>query len=81
MRRVITFVGVASGDCECFCWEVDKETYTRITGSKPTRHDRCGKRGYRLYPGDIIGDLFQSDRPLKVRVSISGKKKQAVKNI
>ncbi len=79
MRRVITFVGVPGGDCECFCWEVDKETYTRITGSKPTRHDRCDKGRYRLYPNDILGDSFQPKLPLKVRVSVVGKKKQVVK--
>jgi len=82
MRRVVTFVGVPSGDGECLCWLVDKATYIRISGGKPTQFDRGSKRGtYMLYPGDVIkGGFFQPDLPLKVRVSITGKKNQIAKN-
>jgi hypothetical protein len=81
MLRVIEFFGVPSGDGKCFYWEVNKETYTRVTGSKPTCFDRCGKGCYKLYPSDIVGDSFQSELPLMVRVSISGKKKQVAKDL
>ncbi len=78
MQRVITFVGVPSGDCDCFYWEVDEETFTRITESKPSRFDKSSKRGsYRLYPNDILVDSFCPNLPLRVRVSIAGKKKTA----
>ncbi len=76
MKRLIEFSGIPSGDCECFCWEVDQETYKRITGCKPGRHDRGKKRGmHRLYPDDIIGNkVFQDGLPLKFKVLIDGKK-------
>lgn len=53
----VTFTGIPSGDMECFCWDVDRETFIRITGQEPDEWDgsRFNEGLYRLYPGDVIG--------------------------
>ena len=37
---MITFVGIVSGDYECFCWDVTREVYKEITGSFPSKWDK-----------------------------------------
>lgn len=34
MSKSTSFEGVLSGDCECFCWEVTKETYIAMFGQE-----------------------------------------------
>lgn len=31
----VVFDGINSGDCECQCWAVDRETFTRLEGYDP----------------------------------------------
>ena len=66
----VEFNGVPSGDFECFCWEVDLETYMRITGEEPSKFDKSvdcrgdfpdvdeyglkNNGGYKLYPDDVL---------------------------
>jgi hypothetical protein len=78
MKRKFTFEGVPSGDCECFCWDVDRETYIRVTGMKPDKYDRGRTKGtYKLYPNDIVGfEVFERGTKLKVSVSIEGLKRK-----
>lgn len=54
--------GIPSGDCECWCFLVTKETFKSVTGKKPDRRwdvGRFAKKGspyrYMLYPGHLIG--------------------------
>jgi len=51
------FQGIPSGDCESFCWDVDKETFIKIKGEAPNKHDksRVNKGLYRIYPDDFYG--------------------------
>jgi len=44
----IEFAGIATGDCECACWEVDRETFIKLKGYSPSPTDRHGK-GFRYY--------------------------------
>lgn len=37
--KTIKFTGINSGDGECFCWEVDEETFIKIKGRKPEIFD------------------------------------------
>lgn len=39
MKKEFEFVGINSGDGECFCFEVDKETFIKITGREPENLD------------------------------------------
>lgn len=60
----IQFVGIPAGDYECFCWSVDKETFTRITGREPDEFDMFPDRPgmpfgtYKLYADTEILDQF-----------------------
>jgi hypothetical protein len=54
--------GISSGDLECWCFLVTKETFESVTGKKPDRRwdvGRFAKKGslyrYMLYPGHLIG--------------------------
>lgn len=54
--------GVPSGDLECWCFLVDKETFDSVAGRKPTKLDvgRFAKKGspyqYMLYPCQLLHD-------------------------
>lgn len=59
-----TFVGVQSGDCECFCWDdVPQDECDKIRQepewikSDPELRERDG----RLYPGDVLRFLGCED--------------------
>ena len=68
----VEFVGVESGDHECFCWNVDADTFRRLTGDDPTPDDaaRFGPKGlYRLYPDDLM-PAGSRGRHLRVRVTV-----------
>jgi hypothetical protein len=51
-ERIVSFVGIQSGDYESACYDVSAEEYVRLTGEKPTKSDRsyfyAGR--YRFYP-------------------------------
>jgi len=75
--KIIEFTGINSGDYECFCWDVDIETFKRIKGKEPDKFDYAeiddsdfdnykpiGDK-VRLYPGDI----FKGNK-VKVKIEI-----------
>ena len=76
--KTIEFTAINSGDYECFCWDVDIETFKKIKGKEPDVFDyveinRSDIDNYkpigdkvRLYPNDI----FKSDRKIKVKIEI-----------
>ena len=54
--------GIPSGDGECWCFLVDRETFKDITGKAPEEfdtHKGKGKYKYKLYPGHLI-DQYDS---------------------
>lgn len=56
MKKEMEFEGFASGDHESFCWDVGRDTFTRITGRKPEKYDKSlfNKGLYRVYPNDVL---------------------------
>ena len=55
--------GIPSGDCECWCFLVTKETFKSVTGKKPDRRwdvGRFAKKGspyrYMLYPNHLFDE-------------------------
>lgn len=63
------FEGIPSGDCESFCWDVNKETYVKIKNKQPDRFDKSksNKGLYRIYPDDFYG----FDKPnCKMKINI-----------
>lgn len=53
-------VGIPSGDSECWCFLVDKKTFTKVKGQPPDKLDvgRGAKKGckyrYMIYPDHLI---------------------------
>jgi len=37
--KEIEFIGIPSGDYECFCWDVDAENYKKVVGREPDEFD------------------------------------------
>ena len=55
----VEFEGIPSGDYECFCWAVDRETYVRIKGEEPREFDENTPFYpglFKLYPSDLFDD-------------------------
>lgn len=56
-------VGIPSGDAECWCFLVDKKTFTKVTGKPPAMYDvgRFAAKGsphrYMLYPDRLIPEV------------------------
>lgn len=56
----MVLLGVPSGDSECWCFLVDKKTFTKVTGKPPDKHDvgRGAEKGcryrYMIYPSNLI---------------------------
>lgn len=79
--RTVEFEGSPSGDCECFCWDVDRDTYVRVSGDADPEdfevvgYDTAGEAVckpltvYRLYP--IYLPLHGYPRPRRVRVRVT----------
>jgi len=78
MKKTIEFTAINSGDQECFCWEVNTETFKRIKGKEPdvfdyVKIDRSDIDNYkpigdkvRLYPDDI----FKSGNKIKIKIEL-----------
>jgi hypothetical protein len=54
-------IGVPSGDGECWCFLVDKKTFTAVTGKAPDKEFNVGRNAskgsryrYMLYPDHLI---------------------------
>ena len=75
--KTITFIGVPSGDYESFCWDVDKETFYKISRASQDLDEEdiyqslFYKDKYRLYTRDIISYLLGNDKEVNVKVTIS----------
>jgi hypothetical protein len=57
-NKTFNFNGILSGDGECFCWVVDKETFIEIIGEEPEvpwDSSRYCEGKYNIYPGDLFG--------------------------
>ena len=78
--------GIPSGDLECWCLLVTKETFTEVMGKTPDmRWDvgRFAKKGspyrYMLYPNALFSDdpkaLPNKDKLLVISVDVLDKKK------
>lgn len=78
--KEIEFVGVTSGDGECFMFDVDENNFEKVTGNKPTDWDNANMEWdkdlklyvpngdvYRLYPNEIFGEC---NKKLKVKIII-----------
>ena len=77
----IDFVGVATGDCECFCWEVSEEEYIRICGgedhkmekeyrAESTLHkDDPGAR-WLIYPSSLLHKMGLGDEKGKMKFKL-----------
>jgi len=78
--KEIEFVGVTSGDGECFMFKVDEDNFKKATGNNPADWDNANQEWdrelklyvpkgdvFKLYPNDIFGD---SGEKLKVKVIV-----------
>lgn len=67
-KQVVEFVGVKSGDHECPCWDVDADTFERLTGDRPSEMDKsCFNEGlFRYYPHAGVRGSF------RVRIELEG---------
>lgn len=68
-----TVEGVMTGDFECWCLAVSRQTFIDVTGRKPTTHDKvtfaCGKEyKYQVYPSDLFG---REKEPIKIEFSVT----------
>ncbi len=77
--------GIPSGDLECFCLLVRKETFMELTGKKPDpKYDvgRFAKKGsefrYMIYPCDMLGIDYKEKDHVFV-ISVEAVKKEKVK--
>lgn len=73
----ITFEGIPSGDHECFCWDVDRETFIRLMGHEPEEEERFtfdrshfNKGLYKVYPSDVMR-LPHTDQKLVFTIKVS----------
>lgn len=78
------FEGIPSGDLECFCLLVTKETFEELMGKKPDpKYDvgRFAKKGsphrYMIYPCSLLG-IDPNDESLHV-ISVEAVKKEKIK--
>ena len=66
----VTFEGIPSGDHECFCWAVDEETFTRVTGKEPGEFDGnpFNEGLFSLYPSDAMDLGADEKTKMKFRI-------------
>ena len=73
MPKTIEFTGILSGDGEAFCWEVDRDTFTRIVGWLPMEWNRVyfNNGQYMLYPDDLFDtEMLLQKKKVKVKIEI-----------
>lgn len=76
--------GIPSGDLECWCLLVRRETFVDLTGRKPHKYDlgRFAKKGspykYMVYPNALLGEEFDYKKEVLV-ISIDVVKKKDLK--
>lgn len=67
------FIGIPSGDCECFVFAVDYDTFKQVTGREPNKiHDgsHALEGMYQLYPNDLISSNVLKNEPLKITMAV-----------
>lgn len=69
------FFGHISGDYECECFDVPKETFIKIKGMKPDRFDKSwfNKGMYRIYLSDIMNMAYtdkQKQCIIKMKIEV-----------
>lgn len=65
----LEFEGIPSGDMECFCFDVDLETYIRMNGYEPHEYAHGLNEGtFRYYPHFEHPDYVRGN---KVKVTIT----------
>lgn len=78
--------GIPSGDLECWCLLVTKETFTKLTGQKPDKKydvGRFAKKGspyrYMVYPNTLFSEdpkaMAGKEKLLVISVDVIEKKK------
>ncbi len=62
------FEGIPSGDHECFCFAVDRETFIRIEEREPERpeENHFNHGMFNLYPNALFGDK----RRMRIKIEI-----------
>jgi len=65
--NTVEFEAILSGDYECFCFDVDKETFESITGNQafPFCESQFNENKYKLYMEDI---LKPKSKKLKIKI-------------
>lgn len=78
--------GILSGDLECWCLLVSKETFHRVTGERPNEKYDVGhfaEKGspyrYMLYPNHIFGGSMGERKGEVLVISLDVKKKEKEK--
>lgn len=77
----IEFIGVSSGDYESFVFDVDEETYKKITNKTILNEDEemltlspfksnFYDKAYMLYPDDVISAILDTDNNITNRVKL-----------
>lgn len=74
----VTFEGIPSGDYECFCWDVDRETFIRLTGREPLEPEEgCVLDGsyfddglYKVYPSEVMDLPLNDERGKKYKFTL-----------
>ena len=61
-NKTFEFIGIPSGDYESFCWDVDKETFKKITGKEPKKYYKSyfNEGLYRIYPNKFMDLINQN---------------------
>jgi hypothetical protein len=84
--KTYEFIGKPSGDGESFCWEVDVETFKKVTGEEPEgwdyvscehKWDKDGNIEFynlselvKLYPDDIFSKNESFERYNQLKIKI-----------
>lgn len=66
----IEFIGIDSEDYESQCFDVDKETFIKLEGREPKKHDNSyfNKDTYRYYPFSMPNVI--QDKKYKITIEI-----------
>jgi len=72
----IEFIGKPSGDCECFCWDVDEQTFIEIEGKDSYKKEKEYKNKHevwRIYQTTILnamGFSLSENRKMRIKMII-----------
>jgi len=84
--KEVTIIGKMSGDCECFCFDVeDKEEYIKIVGKREYNREMKYRKEYwnkdkqnsawRIYPTELLEKAgINHDYKGKIKLTITAEK-------